>query len=645
MNSEQHPAGRGTSFWHFLATFPTRLSAAIGASFLGRFFGGYDWWKEKLAESRLANRYRETVMRRMVPLRMRGARTFSRSPVVLGLSQIAGVLRSTATRTYGLLFGTFGIYTVLIFLVKHFITVMNADYGELATGVAVGLAGLLLLFSPAPLGTALQDSRLFGTLLYRVGGLQRRPHIPGQYPAISPAVAFLLGSVLGLLAFLVHPLHLLLLLFGTVAFFLLLSSPELCLYTALFLSPFFFVFEHPSVLLCVIVLIGVVSYAGKVLLGKRLFAFEPLDLLLLGLVVLYLSAVFFSYGGRMSVLSALLCTALLGGYFLAANLLSTVQMLRRAVAALVAGAVLVSAIGLFQQFTGRAVAAWLDAHAAAYIGGRITGVFDNPNILASYLILLFPFAMAELLRRGGFWQRVFSFLVFALFTAAIVYTWSRGAWLGVIFSLFAFLLACHPGTIYLLLPILGGLPFLLRANASPIAARLSSAASLSDSSVVYRLNLYRGVLRMAGEHIIGGIGVGEEAFAAVYPYYALSGVESAPHAHSFLLSRLAEFGLMGPLVFLAVLLLFYMCILTHQRREGEEELRLYSIAAGSGVLAVLIYGLFDDPFYNKCVFFLFFAVMGFAVATARVGRTEEERRAPLGDNAGAAFDADIPFCG
>ena len=69
-----------------------------------------------------------------------------------------------------------------------------------------------------------------------------------------------------------------------------------------------------------------------------------------------------------------------------------------------------------------------------------------------------------------------------------------------------------------------------------------------------------------------GIGIGEGAFAEVYPFYALSGIETAPHSHSLYLQILTELGIFGlsrllPLYFPVRTMLPYL--LQKCRIEGQ----------------------------------------------------------------------------
>ncbi len=632
------------AFFAAIAAFPTRFAGWLASCWLGRAFLSYDTVTEGFRESRLFRRFRDMRgVRALSPVRDRVARALSDGKPTVLLRSFLEKLRYTETRTYGVMFATLGLYTVLAYAFKRYLIAGDpGDFSALVTGIVIVLISLLMLLSGKPLGHDLQESRLLGFLFFHVVNMRRSPLIPGRVKPFGAATAFLVGSLLGISSFIWHPLYTVGAILGIALFSLLLFSPELCLFSAVFLAPFMIFAERPTILLCVLILIGVVGYCIKLLFGKRLLSFEPLDFAVLFLMAAYLFSVFFTYGGTPSVARALVYTTLLCGYFLAVNLLTSSALIKQAVSALVFGGSVVVVIGLFQQFAGKAVADWLDSSAYEYISGRITSLFENPNVLAVYLILLFPFVMAGILSRGSSLQRTGRFLLFCMFLAAIVYTWSRGAWLGVLCALAVFLFACNPATMYLLIPACVAAPFLLHIAGGPIALRLSSITS-ADTSVSYRLNLWRGTWRMLSDHFLGGIGMGEEAFLSVYPYYALSGIETAPHTHSLYLQHFAEFGFMGMVLLLVFIFLFFCCNFTHIRSEKNDGLRLTSLAAGCGVVAVLMNGFFDQVFYNSRVFFLFFIVVGIASACSRVGKTEEIRRAPIRDDGSETFSVDIAY--
>ena len=630
----------------FLAALPGKMASWFSASFIGRFFFGYDRSMALLDESRAMHSLRDSRLKHLASrVRYRVASFSTKSRPIRLFRLFIDMIRRTKTRCYGLFFLTFGIYTILVYTVKYFaFEAISAERDVLYVGAAVILLSLPMLISGRSLNATLQENRLLFFFLYRVAGLRIRSDVKGDGWQFNATSAFLLGSAFGVAGFFVSPFRLLLALFGVVLFFLLLSSPEFCLLSSVFLAPFLIFFEHPTLLLASILIIGMVGYAAKLLIGKRLFSFEPLDIAVLALVLLYLLSCLFTSGGAPSVQDALLSAVLLSGYFLAVNLLTTPLLIQRAVHALVCGGAIVTLIGLLQQLTGNAVADWLDSSAYAYIDGRITATFANPNVLSVYLLLLLPFTMVRMLRKDTPAEKLLGALLFAAVMAALIYTWSRGAWFGAIAALIVFVLLSKPILIYILLPVGVAAPFLLNNLLAPILRRLFSV-SVADSSVYYRTGIWNGVWQMLGDHFLGGIGVGEEAFRAVYPYYALSGAEAATHSHSLYLQFFVEFGLPGLLLLLAFLLLLFQCLISHQREETDDALRLLSIAAGCGIFAVLINGLSDYVFYNSRIFFLFFAVVGIASAASRVGRRERRRSDRSDHEQSDSYDLDIEIDG
>ena len=617
---------RRFSLFAFFATLPNRIAAWIAASFLGRFFCGYGKVEEVFRESRtVRTAFRGRTGARLSRWRYRLASLSAKSKLQSSLHRLFTVLQQTRLRSYGLFLFTFGFYSCVIYLAEYYVLpLIEPEVSLLITGGVTLLLGIALLFNPLTLHEALDEEHFLGAFLYRVAGLRIYARKHRSKWQITYFAAFLLGSLFGVAGFFIHPLYLLGILAAISFFAVLIHSPEFSLLSAIFLAPFLIFFERPSLLLLCILLIGMLGYVGKLILGRRIFRFEPVDCGILALMAMFLASCLFTQGGGASVKEALLTCALMCGYFLAANLINTPDMLDRAISALLSGAGLVSFIGILQQLTGKAVANWLDSAAFDYISGRITSTFENPNVLAVYLILVLPFALSRM-ARGRVGERIGSSVTVILIMAALVFTWSRGAWISAAAVLVLFILLCRPSTVYILLPLGIATPFALNAWLPAIADRFSSSASLSDSSVFYRSELWQGVWKMIGDNFLGGIGMGEEAFTAIYPYYAHAGIEGATHAHNLYLQFFVSFGFLGPVLLVGALLLIFVCLFTHKKNERSADLQLLCIASVCSLLAVLINGFTDYVFYNYRVFFLFFAVCGIAVAVARVGRREHLR--------------------
>ena len=122
-----------------------------------------------------------------------------------------------------------------------------------------------------------------------------------------------------------------------------------------------------------------------------------------------------------------------------------------------------------------------------------------------------------------------------------------------------------------------------------------------------------------------GIGIGEEAFKKIYPMYALTGIEAAPHAHNLYLQIAVEMGVFALIAFLIFIFLFAQFSFSFCKSAMNRSNKLLSLGIFCGVLALLIQGMTDYVWYNYRVFLLFWMIVGLGVAhVCSAKNTEEE---------------------
>ena len=127
------------------------------------------------------------------------------------------------------------------------------------------------------------------------------------------------------------------------------------------------------------------------------------------------------------------------GYFVVKNIISSPALVRRCIYALITSSVIVSLIGLYQNFFGTFTEnAWLDSQAFTEINGRVVSTLQNPNVLGEYIILIFPLIIAMMISAKQKNERFAFFFAAVINCACLVFTWSRGAWLGFLLSLIVF---------------------------------------------------------------------------------------------------------------------------------------------------------------------------------------------------------------
>lgn len=480
--------------------------------------------------------------------------------------------------------------------------------GAFVVCMSLFAASVMLLHSRRSLSHAIGSSLIGRWLLFSVCRLPHDSFVFGaERGEDRPWTVLLLSLFCGALTTVTEPIYLLLFALLTLFFFLLQAVPEL-LFLMLFAGlPFLNLSGHPTAILLVFTLVGELFWVGKLFCAHRVTRFGVLDFFVLLFGALYLLGAL--GGGTDSLFRALSALVLLLSYYPIKGLFSTPVYQKRTILTLSVASLVCSLIGILQYLFGDAELRWVDVSRFADIGGRVTSLYQNPNVLAVYLLLTLPLILCALFEsghsRGARWLYGVT-LASELF--CLILTWSRGAWLGAISAIALFFLLHSPrGRRFLLaclIPVWIWLP-LLPHN---MTNRFQSIASLSESSVRYRLYTWRGTLEMLLHHPLG-VGVGERAFSAAYERYAVSGTETVAHTHNLFLQIIAELGLPALLCFLFVLVLFARLFFS-VRRGGRGEGALGGVCA---IFGVLVMGIFDYVWYQSGLFWLFWAVLGASV--------------------------------
>lgn len=524
-------------------------------------------------------------------------------------------------RYYGTFLLSFGLYSAGIYGIKYYMN-GSAPSADLAAALLCAALSVPLVLSATPLSAVVCKSRILGGLLFGITGV-RRESIE-NIPAVQsrPSTAFIAGMVLGLSTYMASPGLILAVLAGSIVLYAILVIPESGVLLIIFSAPFMAVLPRPSILTALLVLFVTLCYFLKYIRGKRNFRFELLD----GAVAVFLLLTFmggiFSVSVSASIENALIYSCFMTSYFLVVNLIRTGPWVRRCVAAFIFSSAVVSFYGVYQNFLGNASTKWQDQDMFTGIGGRVVSTFENPNVLAEYLIITIPFAVAVLLTRRSWLAGAGMFAVCGLGTACLVFTLSRGAWLGFMAGMLVFFLIYSRRTMIFMLFGLFSVPLLPFVLPEKIVRRFTSIGNLADSSTAYRVNIWNGSVDMIRDFFWGGIGTGRGAFTLVYPSYTLAGIESAPHSHNLYLQVMIELGVFGLLAFLAVIFILTQhsfSFFSGNKMSGKEseKSRLYCAAGFSGITAILAQGMTDYIWYNYRIYLIFWLVLGLTVAVKR----------------------------
>ncbi|MCL6590498.1 MAG: polysaccharide pyruvyl transferase family protein [Firmicutes bacterium] len=199
---------------------------------------------------------------------------------------------------------------------------------------------------------------------------------------------------------------------------------------------------------------------------------------------------------------------------------------------------------------------WLPGAQSKLIPVRIFSVFVNPNIYALYLLGIFVLAVEfaalppDSGRRLNRCLKMVYGMIAGLALLSLYFTYSRMAWL--LAGVFGFGRLIRRWKWRGWLVTVGSIISLLALPA--VQARLGSFITLNDSSLLYRIRIWQGVIRALGVYWLWGAGPG--SFPAIYPLYQ-TGNAPAQHAHQLYLQIWLEYGIfaLGGFIFLAARLL------------------------------------------------------------------------------------------
>lgn len=428
------------------------------------------------------------------------------------------------------------------------------------------------------------------------------------------------GAICGIICGLTSPLLALLFVAGILFVSLVLYKAEFGVFITVFLAPL-----APTMAVVGLCLLCLLSLLVKALTTKKFtWRLEGTGLMVLIMVLIYLIASVTSFAPVKSLQIWAVYFAFMIFYFVIINTIKTKKQLFDLLRVFTISAVLVCLYGIAQYIFGWNVTqAWIDEEMFEDIKMRIYSTLDNPNVLGEYILLALPLCIALMWTAKKALPRIvyagFS-LVLAL---ALILTFSRGCWLGIMAAAAVFITFAAGklwGLALIALPIV---PFVIPES---ILNRFTSIGDMSDSSTSYRVSIWMGTLLMLKDFWLSGIGLGSEAFTQVYPFYSYNLVV-AQHPHNLFLHIITESGIIGLLAFLFLMLLFFKKMALGVQCFGKgNKFSVTLIAISSAVTGFLLQGVFDNCFYNYRVFMIFWAVLAIGIAALNITKAEHTER-------------------
>lgn len=282
-----------------------------------------------------------------------------------------------------------------------------------------------------------------------------------------------------------------------------------------------------------------------------------------------------------------------------------------------------SCYAIFQRIQGVDVnSRFVDVALNAGMPGRVYSHYENPNSFAQVLVLLIPIAVGLLFgAKRNIWRIVglFSALLGAV---ALIMTYSRACWVGLVVAALVFLFFWNRKLIPVCIVVgLACLPLL----PDSILNRILTIFNPNDSSTSSRFPLYQIALRMIALKPLTGAGLGPHAVKAAVLQYKLDNTFAFyAHSHNLYLQVWLETGMLGIFSFVAAMFSSFKqgakAVLAH---TAPTSVRLIILGSLSGLAGALVSGLADYLWtYPRVMLIFWFAA---AILFAGIKLAKQER--------------------
>lgn len=290
---------------------------------------------------------------------------------------------------------------------------------------------------------------------------------------------------------------------------------------------------------------------------------------------------------------------------------------------LVAVAALISLIGILQYFGYDLISlsAQFDIH-------RSSGTFGNPSLLAGYLVLVFPVALALfIIERDAIISVLLGSFALSIFAATLT-SFTRGGWIAIVLTTVIFFIwkrdywSKKKAKIIAIIVMMLTLILLLITHPSitstetSFIGRLKSVTQPSSGSLGTRWEIWRGSLRVVGQRPF--FGSGPDTFSLVFPQHKSVKLTAAQkfnelndNAHNYPLQLAVTLGVPASLIFIFI---FIKSLLVSDKGLDEDSSPIY-LGLLIGALGYMVTILFEVAVVGTT--FIIWIILGIAASFSR----------------------------
>lgn len=529
------------------------------------------------------------------------ARAFSSGRLAVIVRHFSRLLAFTSARVYGFAALSFGILTLFLHLGEYyFMQDPVVAVSSLVIGAVFTVLSIPLLISDKPICTALQSVRLIDFIVFDFFSINRM-QVSDTEKKVSSAWGILFGFFLALLGFFLPTEYAALLVIFLVIFIVSMVSPEFPYIFSLLVFPYLPLIPYSQYILSGFIVLTLMSFARKVFVGKRMYALEIYDFLLLFFVLaVVLTGVIL--GGKSSTEYALLIILFIIGYVPAANVAVNRRLCDCISGAVVTSSIPIAVYAIVKYIVDLAMDKRMSAKA----------FFTSSAVLAAYLCVAVIFSLFLSVNRSRKVKKRYYFATFIINAIAIITTEYFALPIALLLSVAAFMIIrSRKVPAFFALPLLV-LPFGILFLPDSFLLKLSDVLPITPS-VIEVSNGISDSLSLFLEHLF--LGIGANGFG-----------EGAYYSHSTYLALGCRFGIIAVIIFVLLVVIRFLHLVVFRKHYSDSTVSFYVDMCTVSAIAMLLLGSFADIFENIIMVYFFISVFATGSSALRVSKKERLER-------------------
>ena len=537
------------------------------------------------------------------------------SAIVRFFTRLLMTVSFTSTRGFGALFLSHGLLTVIYEIAKIYFDVSKADIVFPALfGTLLALVAIPLLVIDKPFCIALQDFAPTDYLFFEFFSIKRM-HRQSTERGVPPLLMAAFGIALATCGMFFDFVTTFTVIIAAVAICLSFIAPEFAFFSTIIFLPLFPLLDSGKTVLACMIVAAFLSFARKVIFGKRVYSVEQYDLAIAAFMLVILAVGIFVRGME-SFESSVWMLIFSLGYPLASNLLVNRRMTELAV-----GAVVASSLFPVLHTVYEIISLMANGGPSALANYSAVATFRTSGAYAAFLLAAI-FASAyfvSIVKRRRFC--IYYVVVIVLDALALLLTRRPDAILALVAGFMAYKIMRRGQKLAPVAVVATFIPLLALLLPDGVYNAVFADFGMSYTKAEITA-LWRASFGMFADQLLTGVGIGADSFSSVIAEYG----QTAENSAALLLEISCEAGILALLVFLALLLIRLRHRSIYREYIAESRVTHLSCIAAAMFTMLIAFGMTEYIWADQTIYYLFWCVFGIGSATLRIAKREHDDR-------------------